>query len=121
VCVNTKLHVASVGHFPNIYPSGKVTNFLMDTNGHLTDDNKEEEPVPSGEEEEEESDDIEPEERDEDDDEDDEDDEDYEDDEEPSLKYKRIGGALDDLLKKDSASALAISNKLLVSGLPFLW
>lgn|ERR1700722_3092537 len=45
------------------------------------------------------------------------DDDDEEEDEEPSLKYERIGGALPDLLKKDSASSLAISNKLLVSTL----
>jgi len=37
-----------------------------------------------------------------------------EDDEEPSLKYQRIIGAIPDLLKKDSASALAISNKVMV-------
>ena len=37
-----------------------------------------------------------------------------EDDEEPSLKYQRITGAVPDLLRKDSASALAVSNKLLV-------
>ncbi len=37
-----------------------------------------------------------------------------EDDEEPSLKYQRITGAIPDLLKKDSASALAISNKVMV-------
>jgi len=41
-------------------------------------------------------------------------DEDDEDDEEPALKYERIGGSLNDLLKKDSASALAISNRLMV-------
>ena len=40
--------------------------------------------------------------------------EEEEDDEEPSLKYERITGAVPDLLKKDSASALAVSNKLLV-------
>ena len=51
---------------------------------------------------------------DKDDDGEDEEDEDAED-EEPALKYERIGGALTDLLKKDSASALAISNKLLVN------
>lgn len=39
---------------------------------------------------------------------------DEEEDEEPALKYERIGG-IQDLLKKDSASALAISNKLLVN------
>lgn len=36
------------------------------------------------------------------------------DDEEPALKYERIGGSLSDLLKKDSASALAIVNKIMV-------
>src|SRR5882757_9814497 len=36
------------------------------------------------------------------------------DDEEPSLKYERITGAVPDVLEKDSASALAVSNKLLV-------
>ena len=34
-----------------------------------------------------------------------------EEDEEPALKYERIGGSVPDLLKKDSASALAISKK----------
>jgi hypothetical protein len=42
---------------------------------------------------------------------------DDEEEEEPVLKYERIGGPLNDLLKKDSASALAISNKLLVNTL----
>jgi hypothetical protein len=43
-------------------------------------------------------------------------DDDYEDEEEdePTLKYERMGGAINDLLKKDSASALAVSNNLLV-------
>jgi len=41
-------------------------------------------------------------------------DDEEEDDEEPSLKYERLIGAVPDLLKKDSASALAVSNKLLV-------
>ena len=40
--------------------------------------------------------------------------EEEEDDEEPSLKYERMTGAVPDILKKDSASALAVSNKLLV-------
>jgi hypothetical protein len=44
----------------------------------------------------------------------DEEEEDDDDDEEPALKYERIGGSVGDLLKKDSASALAISNKLMV-------
>ena len=43
--------------------------------------------------------------------------EEEDDDEEPSLKYERITGAVPDLLKKDSASALAVSNKLLVISL----
>ena len=37
-----------------------------------------------------------------------------EDDDEPALKYQRITGAIPDLFKKDSASALAVSNKMLV-------
>lgn len=43
-------------------------------------------------------------------------DDDHEDEEEdePTLKYERMSGAINDLLKKDSASALAVSNKLLV-------
>jgi hypothetical protein len=40
--------------------------------------------------------------------------EDEDEDEEPALKYERFGGAFQDLLKKDSASALAVSNKFLV-------
>ena len=52
------------------------------------------------------------EEKDEDDDEEDEDDDD--DDDEPALKYERIGGSIPDLLKKDTASALSIANKLMV-------
>ena len=43
--------------------------------------------------------------------------EEEEDDEEPSLKYERITGDVPDLLKKDPASALAVSNKLLVISL----
>lgn len=39
---------------------------------------------------------------------------DEEEEDEPSLKYQRITGAIPDLLKKDSASALAISNKFMV-------
>jgi hypothetical protein len=51
----------------------------------------------------------------EDEDEGDEDeDEGDEDDDEPALKYERIGGSIPDLLKRDSASALAIANKLMV-------
>lgn len=38
-----------------------------------------------------------------------------EDEDEPALKYERMGGTLSDLLKKDTASTLSISNKLLVS------
>ncbi|KAG2745276.1 vacuolar protein sorting-associated protein 41 [Suillus brevipes Sb2] len=45
-------------------------------------------------------------------------DDDHEDEEEnePTLKYERMGGAINDLLKKDSASALAVSNNLLALG-----
>lgn len=68
------------------------------------------------EDENEEADDNEEGDEDEDDDEsgDEEDEDEDEDDEEPALKYERIGGSLQDLLKKDSASALAIANKTLV-------
>ncbi|KAF8265127.1 hypothetical protein EI94DRAFT_1831406 [Lactarius quietus] len=37
-------------------------------------------------------------------------------DDEPALKYERFGGAFQDLLKKDSASALAVSTKFLALG-----
>lgn len=54
------------------------------------------------------------EEEEEDSDDDDEDDDDEEE-EEPALKYSRIEGAVPELLKKDSASAIAVSgNRLLV-------
>ncbi|PFH49000.1 hypothetical protein AMATHDRAFT_76446 [Amanita thiersii Skay4041] len=46
----------------------------------------------------------------------DEDDDDDEEEEEPSLKYEYIVGAIPELLKKDSASALAIVNKTMALG-----
>ncbi|KAF5330256.1 hypothetical protein D9758_014441 [Tetrapyrgos nigripes] len=46
----------------------------------------------------------------------DEEEDEEEDDEEPALKYERIGGSIPDLLKKDSASAMAISNKFMALG-----
>ncbi|KAK7454562.1 Vacuolar protein sorting-associated protein 41 [Stygiomarasmius scandens] len=68
----------------------------------------------SGEDEEEE---VEEDEENEEDEEDEDEDEDGEDeDEEPALKYERIGGLIPDLLKKDSASALAIASKFIVLG-----
>ncbi|KAI5983094.1 hypothetical protein EDD15DRAFT_2318116 [Pisolithus albus] len=49
--------------------------------------------------------------------EDDEDDEDEdEEDEEPTLKYERMTGPINDLLKKDSISAISVSNKLIAVG-----
>jgi len=52
-----------------------------------------------------------------------EDDEDYdegdEDDEEPALKYERLAGSVPDLLLKDSASSLAVTDKLIVRTLQF--
>jgi hypothetical protein len=50
------------------------------------------------------------------DEEDEEVEDDYEDEEEdePTLKYERMSGPINDLLKKDSVSALAVSNNLLV-------
>lgn len=44
-----------------------------------------------------------------------EEDSDDDDDEEPALKYERLGGPVNDLLQKDSASSLTIANKLMVS------
>ena len=54
-----------------------------------------------------------------DEDDDSQDDEDYndeddEDDEEPALKYERLAGSVPDLLLKDSASSLAVTDKLIV-------
>jgi len=37
-----------------------------------------------------------------------------EDDEEPALKYERLAGSVPDLLLKDSASSLAVTDKLIV-------
>jgi hypothetical protein len=53
---------------------------------------------------------------DDDEDYDSEDDEDLEDedDEEPALKYERLAGSVPDLLLKDSASSLAVTDKLIV-------
>ncbi|KAF8555539.1 vacuolar protein sorting-associated protein 41 [Imleria badia] len=56
------------------------------------------------------------EEDEEDEEEDDADADEDEEEEEPSLKYERMGGPVNDLLKKDSASALAVSNKCLALG-----
>ncbi|KAJ8487764.1 hypothetical protein ONZ45_g14207 [Pleurotus djamor] len=55
---------------------------------------------------------------DEDDDEydEDDDDDDDEEEEEPSLKYERIGGSIPDLFRKDSASGVAIANKVMAIG-----
>jgi hypothetical protein len=53
-------------------------------------------------------------------DEDDNEDEDEDEDVEPTLKYERFGGAFHDLLKKDSASALVVSNKFLVRDAIFI-
>jgi len=53
-----------------------------------------------------------------------EDDEDYEEeddeDEEPALKYERLAGSVPDLLLKDSASSLAVTDKLIVRTLQLL-
>ena len=40
--------------------------------------------------------------------------EDDEDDDEPALKYERLAGSVPDLLLKDSASSLAVTDKLIV-------
>lgn len=44
----------------------------------------------------------------------DEDSDEEEEEEEPTLKYDRMGGPINDLLKKDSISALTVANKLVV-------
>lgn len=50
----------------------------------------------------------------------DEEDDDEDEDEEPTLKYARLGGETIDILSKDSASALAVSTKYIVS-LVLVW
>lgn len=49
------------------------------------------------------------------------DEEDDEDDEEPALKYERLAGSVPDLLLKDSASSLAVTDKLIVRTLQLLF
>jgi hypothetical protein len=84
-------------------PTQMTDDTVIDDEGHVHQDGKQR------------ADNIEQEGSDSEEDVEEEDDEDEEeDDEEPSLKYQRIGGAVPDLLRKDSASALAVSNKLLV-------
>lgn len=51
---------------------------------------------------------------------DDEDDQD-DDDDEPALKYERLAGSVPDLLLKDSASSLAVTDKLIVRTLELLF
>lgn len=51
-------------------------------------------------------------------DDEDEEEEDEDEEEEPALKYERLGGPVHDLLHKDTASALAYSNKRLVRRAP---
>lgn len=61
-------------------------------------------------------DDVESEEMDSEEEEEDEDGDEEDDDDEPALKYERFGGAFQDLLKKDSASALAVSTRFIALG-----
>lgn len=49
------------------------------------------------------------------------DEEDEEDDDEPALKYERLAGSVPDLLLKDSASSLAVADKLIVRTLQSLF
>ncbi|OAX39598.1 vacuolar protein sorting-associated protein 41 [Rhizopogon vinicolor AM-OR11-026] len=76
----------------------------QDTATHVSEGGEDEDEDESGEEDEDEE---EEEESDEDGD---------EEEDEPTLKYERMSGPINDLLKKDSASALAVSNKLLALG-----
>jgi hypothetical protein len=81
---------------------------------HSEGDGTDEEKVDEGDDDEDGNEDGEEEEEDEGEEEEDEDEEEEDEDEEPALKYERFGGAFQDLLKKDSASALAVSSKFLV-------
>lgn len=78
-------------------------------NGHRLVENGNDHSDASGEEDDDDS------EEEEDDGEDDgeESEEEEDDDDEPALKYERITGAIPELLKKDSASALAISHNIM--------
>ena len=61
------------------------------------------------------------EEEEEDDESEEEDDDDEEEEEEPALKYDRITGSIPDLFKKDSASALSVSNNFMVCCICAKW
>ena len=50
----------------------------------------------------------------------DEDEDEEDEDEEPALKYERLGGSAQELLEKDTASALAVAVNKLVSTFPLL-
>ena len=52
---------------------------------------------------------------------DDDDDDIDEEEEEPVLKYEQLGGGAQDILDKDSASALAVSSRFMVCILTLLW
>lgn len=95
-------------------PGALVRNGHARLNAHESEDDRTED----GEEYEKDGDrdseeDVEEDDEDDEEDEDEEDDED--DDEEPALKYERLGGSTQDLLRKDSASAIAYSHERLVS------
>jgi len=94
---------------------GGDTN-VSDT-GHADQENEAHESAGGEDEDESGEDDDDSEGEEEEEEEEEEDEGDYEDEEEdePTLKYERMNGAVNDLFKKDSASALAVSNKLLVN------
>ena len=111
-------HASVVPDIPQTVPPHPETQPELDHedatkstgNGHHTESEgtDEEEAEDEGDEDDSEEEEAEAEAEDEDDD------DDEDEDVEPTLKYERFGGAFQDLLKKDSASALVVSNKYLV-------
>ncbi|KAG6894266.1 hypothetical protein C0992_006840 [Termitomyces sp. T32_za158] len=97
--------------------SARLTHVRVkqDEQGMVCPDMTESPDEDEGEEEEEEDDEDDYEEREEEEEEESNDSED-DDDDEPTLKYERISGTVPDLLKKDSASALVVVNRLMALG-----
>lgn len=94
------------GHTPGLQGHEQDSDTAEDSGGSDVDDDTVDEHTRSG---------IEREaEEGEDEDEDEEDEDEDDEDEEPTLKYERMPGSINDLLKKDSISALTVSNKLVV-------
>ena len=95
------------GHTPVLHGHEQDGDIAEDSGGSDVDDDTVDEHTRSGTE-------REAEEGEDEDDEDNEEEDEDEEDEEPTLKYERMPGPINDLLKKDSISALTVSNKLVV-------